>query len=88
MIPFIENKPYKELEGDIVCLSGCQDKPNTYNGAMTWAFAETLSCDKNVDWSDAFRNINKTLKSKKFEQTVKLSVNDLPFDENGSVFKC
>ena len=88
MIPFIENNGYKELEGEIVCLSGCQDTSYTYNGAMTSVFAGILSSDKNVDWNETFRNMKETLTSKRLLQKVKLSVNDLPFNVNDSVFKC
>ena len=70
-----------ETIGNIIMISGCMDNQTsdeTYinskiQGAMTWAFLETVNKNPNLTWKDLITMMRNSLKTSKYEQIPQLS---------------
>jgi len=78
---YSENYKYTETKGDVILISGCRDDQTSADayidqqsqGAMTYAFLDTLSKDKNITWRQLIQNMHKTLVTGRYKQIPKLS---------------
>lgn len=76
-----ENTKETETIGNVIMISGCMDNQTSadtyvdskYQGALTWAFLDTVSNNPNLSWKDLITNIRTTLKTSKYEQIPQLS---------------
>jgi hypothetical protein len=76
-----ENTKETETTGDVIMISGCRDKQtsadayinSTFQGAMTWAFLESVNKNPNLTWKDLITTMRSSLKTSKYEQTPQLS---------------
>jgi outer membrane protein OmpA-like peptidoglycan-associated protein len=76
-----ENAKQTETVGNVILISGCMDKQysadayinSTYQGAMTWAFLDTVNKSPKISWKDLISNMRNSLKTSKYEQIPQLS---------------
>ena len=76
-----ENTKETETIGNIIMISGCKDNQTSadayinskYQGAMTWAFLDTVNKNPNLSWKDLITNMRTSLKTSKYEQIPQLS---------------
>jgi hypothetical protein len=76
-----ENTKENETIGNIIMISGCRDNQTSadayinskYQGAMTWAFLDTVNKNPNLSWKDLITTMRSSLKTSKYEQTPQLS---------------
>jgi hypothetical protein len=76
-----ENTKETETIGNVIMISGCRDKQtsadayinSTFQGAMTWAFLETVNKNPNLSWKDLITSMRSSLKTSKYEQIPQLS---------------
>lgn len=78
-----EELKYVETEGNVIMISGCMDSQTsmdayirsagTYQGAMTFAFLESIKKNPNVSWIDLLTSMRDYLKNADFEQIPQLS---------------
>ena len=76
-----ENKKERETNGNIIMISGCRDNQTSadayinlkYQGAMTWAFLDTVKKNPNLSWKDLITTMRSSLKTSKYEQIPQLS---------------
>ena len=76
-----ENKKERETNGNIIMISGCRDNQTSadayinlkYQGAMTWAFLDTVNKNPNLSWKDLITTMRSSLKTSKYEQIPQLS---------------
>ena len=70
-----------DTPGQVILLSGCKDSQtsldayigNTFDGALTWAFAEAMTFSGGGTWSGILQRIRKVMADKKLEQIPQLS---------------
>jgi hypothetical protein len=70
-----------ETKGQVFLLSGCMDNQtsadayisNKYQGAMTWAFLDTLNKNATPTWKDLVTTMRNTLKTTQYNQVPQLS---------------
>lgn len=82
-----ENKRAPILNRDIIMISGCTDNQTSadayinkkFQGAMTWAFLETLNSIPVISWKTLLQNMRTLLKKNRFSQIPQLS-SAKPFD--------
>jgi len=77
------NKNTPETTGQVICISGCKDHQvsmdayldNRFNGALSWAFVDTIEQDKNKEltWKTLIEIIHQKLSSKGFSQLPQLT---------------
>lgn len=83
--PFTENTKVNECSGNALLISGCRDNEysvetvfnNKVNGAMTWAFTETIKRNKDITWRQLLENMRNLLKDKRFTQIPQISSDSL-----------
>ena len=76
-----ENTNVSETVGNIIMISGCMDNQtseevffnNKNQGAMTWAFLDTINKNPNLTWKDLITTMRSSLKSSKYQQIPQLS---------------
>lgn len=76
-----ENTNVSETIGNIIMISGCMDNQtseevfvnNKNQGAMTWAFLDTINNNPNLTWKDLITSMRGSLKSSKYQQIPQLS---------------
>jgi hypothetical protein len=76
-----ENTNVSETVGNIIMISGCMDNQtseevfanNKNQGAMTWAFLDTINKNPNLTWKDLITTMRGSLKSSKYQQIPQLS---------------
>jgi hypothetical protein len=86
----IENEQYKETPGTVVLISGCRDDQlssestiDSYNqvqGAMTWAFIQTLKqfeVTNNLSWKTLMITMNDKLRERDFNQNPQITCGKL-----------
>lgn len=91
--PFTENTRVNECPGNALLISGCRDNEysvetvfnNKINGAMTWAFTETIKQNKDITWRQLLENMRSLLKSRRFTQIPQISSDSL-FDLDTKIF--
>ncbi len=75
------NTNYSELNGNLVCISGCQDNQTSadsfingrFNGALTWSF---IQCTKDItrpNWLDLLSNMRNLLRQNRYSQIAQMS---------------
>ena len=80
-----------ETIGDVYLISGCMDNQtsadafinNISQGAMSWAFLDTLNKSSSLTWNSLITNMGDSLKNSKYTQIPQLSSGKL-FDINGA----
>jgi hypothetical protein len=76
-----ENTNENETIGNVIMISGCMDNQTSadayinskYQGAMTWAFLETLNKNPNLTWKDLITMMRSSLKTSNYQQIPQLS---------------
>ena len=76
-----ENTNVSETVGNIIMISGCMDNQtseevfanNKNQGAMTWAFLDTINKNPNLTWKDLITTMRGSLKTSKYQQIPQLS---------------
>jgi len=76
-----ENTNVSETVGNIIMISGCMDNQTSeevfFNkknqGAMTWAFLDTINKTPNLTWKDLITTMRSSLKSSNYQQIPQLS---------------
>ena len=76
-----ENTKENETTGNVIMISGCRDVQTSADayinsqsqGAMTWAFLETVNKNPDITWKDLITTMRRSLKTSKYEQTPQLS---------------
>jgi biopolymer transport protein ExbD len=76
-----ENIKETETVGNLIMISGCRDNQfsadayinSKYQGAMTWAFLDTVNKNPNLTWKDLITTMRSSLKTSKYEQIPQLS---------------
>lgn len=79
---FIVESSMTRGSDDCLEISGCMDKQTSadayigykYQGALTWAFLESIKAKPNATWLQLVKRIRKLLKSKNYTQVPQLSV--------------
>ena len=77
----VTNTNYSELMGNLVCISGCQDNQTSadsfingrYNGALTWAFLQSIKSLNRPNWLDLLNNMRTLLQQNKYSQIAQMS---------------
>ena len=76
-----ENTKETETIGNVIMISGCRDSQTSADayinsqsqGAMTWAFLDTVNKNPNVTWKDLITTMRSSLKTSKYQQIPQLS---------------
>jgi hypothetical protein len=76
-----ENTKETETIGNIIMISGCRDNQTSEDayinsksqGAMSWAFLDTVNKNPNLSWKDLITTMRSSLKTSKYEQIPQLS---------------
>ena len=76
-----ENAKETETIGNVIMISGCRDNQTSadayinskYQGAMTWAFLDTVNKNPNLTWKELITTMRSSLKTTKYEQIPQLS---------------
>jgi len=76
-----ENTKETETIGNVIMISGCRDKQtsadayinSTFQGAMTWAFLDTVNKNPNLSWKELITSMRSSLKTSNYEQIPQLS---------------
>jgi hypothetical protein len=76
-----ENTKETETIGNIIMISGCRDNQTSADayinsksqGAMTWAFLDTLNNNTSLTWKDLITTMRSSLLKSDYEQTPQLS---------------
>jgi hypothetical protein len=90
---YIENQKDSDCPGNILMISGCMDNQtsdeafldNKPQGALSWAFINSLNSDPNCSWKQLICNINNNLKTNNFIQIPQLTSNHF-YNIDGKVF--
>ena len=77
----IMNSNYSELAGNLVCISGCQDNQTSadayingrFNGALTWAFIQSIKSIIRPNWLDLLNNMKTLLNVNRYTQIPQMS---------------
>ena len=76
-----ENTKETETIGNVIMISGCMDNQTSadtyveskYQGALTWAFLDTINKNPKLSWKDLITTMRTTLKTSNYEQIPQLS---------------
>jgi hypothetical protein len=76
-----ENTNETETIGNVIMISGCMDNQTSadayinskYQGAMTWAFLDTVNKNPNLTWKDLITTMRSSLKISNYPQIPQLS---------------
>jgi hypothetical protein len=90
---YIENQNDGDCPGNILMISGCMDNQtseeaildNKPQGALTWAFINSLNSEPNCSWKQLISNIYNRLKITRFIQIPQLTSNHF-YNIDGKVF--
>ena len=88
-----ENLKDTDCLGNILVISGCMDNQtsaeaiidNKPQGALTWAFINSLNSNPNCSWKELICDINNKLKINNFTQIPQITSNNL-YNIDGKVF--
>lgn len=78
---YTENSNIGDCKGDIIMISGCMDAQtsaeaiiqNKFQGALTWAFLDTLQKTPDCSWRDLIKSMRDNLKTTGFSQIPQIS---------------
>ena len=78
---YTENNKATDTLGNVIMISGCTDKQtsadafinNISQGAMTWAFIESINSKPKLSWKQLIQNMRDLLKKSKYTQIPQLS---------------
>ena len=76
-----ENTKETETIGNVIMISGCRDNQTSedayinsiFQGAMSWAFLDTVNKNPNLTWKELITTMRSSLKTSKYEQVPQLS---------------
>ena len=78
-----EERKYSETEGNVIMISGCMDRQTSmdayirsagiYQGAMTFAFLDTITKNPTVSWKDLLIKMREYLNNAYYDQIPQLS---------------
>jgi hypothetical protein len=78
---YTENDKVSECNGNIIMISGCMDSQTSseavvndkVQGAVTWAFLETMNANPTTSWRELLQKMRDLLKSSAFTQIPQMS---------------
>jgi len=78
---YTENNKTTDTLGNVIMISGCTDKQtsadafinNISQGAMTWAFIESINSKPKLSWRELIQNMRKLLTNSQYTQIPQLS---------------
>jgi hypothetical protein len=78
---YTENNKAIDTIGNVIMISGCTDNQtsadafinNTSQGAMTWAFIESVNSKPKLSWRELIQNMRKLLTNSQYTQIPQLS---------------
>jgi hypothetical protein len=78
---YTENNKATDTPGNVIMISGCTDKQtsadafinNISQGAMTWAFIESINSNPKLSWKQLIQNMRKLLTNSRYSQIPQLS---------------
>lgn len=78
---YTENNKAADTLGNVIMISGCTDKQtsadafinNTSQGAMTWAFIESINNNPKLSWKQLVQNMRNLLTTSQYTQIPQLS---------------
>jgi len=78
---YTENNKASDTLGNVIMISGCTDNQtsadafinNTSQGAMTWAFIESVNSKPKLSWRELIQNMRKLLTNSQYTQIPQLS---------------
>jgi hypothetical protein len=78
---YTENNKATDTPGNVIMISGCTDKQtsadafinNISQGAMTWAFIESINSKPKLSWRELIQNMRKLLTNSRYTQIPQLS---------------
>jgi hypothetical protein len=90
---YTENNKVSECKGNVIMISGCMDSQTSSEafvngkaqGAVTWAFIESMNKNKNASWKELLRSMRDLLKSNGFDQIPQMSTDSF-YDIDSKVF--
>ena len=90
---YTENNKATDTIGNVIMISGCTDNQtsadafinNTSQGAMTWAFIESINSNPKLSWRELIQNMRKLLKTSKYTQIPQLSTGNI-FNIDTAIF--
>jgi len=82
---YTENNKATDTPGNVIMISGCTDNQtsadafinNTSQGAMTWAFIESINNKPKLSWRELIQNMRDLLTKSKYTQIPQLSTGNI-----------
>ena len=90
---YTENNKAIDTIGNVIMISGCTDNQtsadafinNTSQGAMTWAFIESVNSKPKLSWRELIQNMRKLLTNSQYTQIPQLSTGNI-FNIDTAIF--
>jgi hypothetical protein len=90
---YTENNKATDTPGNVIMISGCTDNQtsadafinNTSQGAMTWAFIESINNKPKLSWRELIQNMRDLLTKSKYTQIPQLSTGNI-FNIDTAIF--
>ena len=90
---YTENDKAIDTIGNVIMISGCTDNQtsadafinNTSQGAMTWAFIESVNSKPKLSWRELIQNMRKLLTNSQYTQIPQLSTGNI-FNIDTAIF--
>jgi hypothetical protein len=90
---YTENNKATDTIGNVIMISGCTDNQtsadafinNTSQGAMTWAFIESINSKPKLSWRELIQNMRKLLTTSQYTQIPQLSTGNI-FNIDTAIF--
>jgi hypothetical protein len=90
---YTENNKATDTPGNVIMISGCTDNQtsadafinNTSQGAMTWAFIESINSKPKLSWRELIQNMRDLLTKSKYTQIPQLSTGNI-FNIDTAIF--
>ena len=90
---YTENNKATDTRGNVIMISGCTDNQtsadafinNTSQGAMTWAFIESINNKPKLSWRELIQNMRDLLTKSKYTQIPQLSTGNI-FNIDTTIF--
>ena len=90
---YTENNNAIDTLGNVIMISGCTDNQtsadafinNTSQGAMTWAFIESINSKPKLSWRELIQNMRKLLTNSQYTQIPQLSTGNI-FNIDTAIF--
>ena len=90
---YTENNKATDTLGNVIMISGCTDKQTSADafinkqsqGAMTWAFIESINSNPKLSWRELIQNMRKLLTNSQYTQIPQLSTGKI-FNIDTAIF--